>query len=455
MPLTVADLTMRNAPFMAFGAAKDLMYFKGPEVLLSGAAGTGKSRACLEKLHLICEKYDGVRCLILRKTRVSITQTAQVTYEQKVLPEGHLGNRIRWRSQEQEYRYSNGSKIVIGGLDNPTRIMSTEYDVIYVNEAIELTENEWEQASTRLRNGVLPYQQMIGDTNPQAPTHWLKKRADSGVLTMMNSRHEDNPRLFNQKTGELTEEGKAYIARLDALTGVRKARLRYGQWAAAEGLVFENWDRGVHIVEKGHIPSSWPRYWSVDFGYTHPFVWQAWALDPDGRLHRYHEIYMTGRLVTDHCKEIERVTKGEPRPRAIICDHDAEDRATIARYFHMDTTPAIKAVQAGIQAVNGRLKVAGDGKPRLLFHKDSLVKADPKLLDDKSPVCAEDEFDSYVWDSAPGAALKEVPIKKYDHAMDAMRYMVAHIDGVGKVRKGFRPAGAKAPDMKGAFGSIR
>jgi len=43
----------------------------------------------------------------------------------------------------QSYTYPNGSTIVLGGLDKESRIMSTQYDVIYVQEAIELTEAEW------------------------------------------------------------------------------------------------------------------------------------------------------------------------------------------------------------------------------------------------------------------------------------------------------------------------
>jgi hypothetical protein len=45
---------------------------------------------------------------------------------------------------------------MIGGMDKPTKIMSSEYDFIYVQEAIELTETDWENLTTRLRNGRCP-----------------------------------------------------------------------------------------------------------------------------------------------------------------------------------------------------------------------------------------------------------------------------------------------------------
>jgi hypothetical protein len=59
-------------------------------------------------------------------------------------------------------------------MDNPDRIMSTEFDTVFVQEATELTETDWENLTTRLRNFVLPYQQLTADCNSGSPSHWLK-----------------------------------------------------------------------------------------------------------------------------------------------------------------------------------------------------------------------------------------------------------------------------------------
>jgi len=60
------------------------MRYRGGEVLLAGPAGTGKSRAALEKLHLICLLTPNVRALVMRKTAVSLTTSAIKTYESDV-----------------------------------------------------------------------------------------------------------------------------------------------------------------------------------------------------------------------------------------------------------------------------------------------------------------------------------------------------------------------------------
>lgn len=426
------------------GAAKKIFTDKSDEILLSGPAGTGKSRAALEKIHHICMLRANVRALIVRKTLVSLTSTAMVTYQEHVAKDALSHGDVIWfggsSSSAAQFRYSNGSTITVGGMDKPTKIMSSEYDIIFVQEAIELSVNDWESLTTRLRNGKISYQQLIGDTNPAQPTHWLNARCQAGRTQFYDTHHEDNPILFGDD-GVVTDEGKAYITKLDNLTGVRKERLRYGRWVAAEGLIYEEFDRTIHVKNFSKIgpPMDWVRYWSVDFGYKNPMVIQWWAIDHDGRLYMYRELYYSGMLVEDMAKWALKLVKKvrtdewkEPKPRGIICDHDAEDRATFERHVGLGTIAATKTVSDGIQAVKTRLKVQKDGKPRLYIASDAVVQRDPELEDSKRPGSTYDEVTGYVWDiNSPqndGKNEKEVPLKQDDHGMDAMRYMVAELD---------------------------
>lgn len=443
------------------GAGRALFDAHEPEVLLSGPAGTGKSRACLEYLHVLALLNPGMRGLIVRKTLASLGSTALVTWRKYVIPEALNAGVVTWyggsQQEQPQYRYANGSSIAVGGMDKSTKIMSSEYDVVYVQEAIELTEADWEAITTRLRNGVLPWQQIIADTNPDVPTHWLKARCDRGVCRMLDSRHEDNPVLVDDG-GQLTEVGAAYLSKLDALTGPRHARLRRGLWVAAEGQIYDNFDPAIHVIDRFDIPDDWVRWWAVDFGFTNPFVCQWWAVDPDGRLILYREIYRTRRTVDDHARDIMdcvstpdpdwsgprvRAHDGriwtEPKPRAIIGDHDAEGRAVLRRELGMSITPADKRVEIGIQTVQKRLQVAGDGRPRLMVMRDSCVYRDPELVDAKKPTCTAEEFPGYVWDLGQGKAPKEQPLKVDDHGMDTTRYVVMKVDRGG--RPGIRMMG--------------
>jgi phage terminase large subunit len=395
-----------------------------PEVLLAGPSGTGKSRAALEKLNFLALRYPGVRMLVVRKTRESFAQSGFVTFEKDVLVPAHA----RFYSVRSEWRYRNGSVLVVGGLDKVSKVMSAEYDQIYVQEATEITEDEWEHLTTRLRRAATPYQQIMACCNPAGPNHWLKKRAEGGRLVLLPSLHEDNPLLYDEKSKGYTPFGQSYLAKLDSLTGVRYQRLRQGLWVAAEGMVYQQFDWDLHVVRHFRPPASWPRYWSVDFGYTHPFVFQAWAKDEDGRLYRFAELYHTGLTVEEAAGRIKEWMKrsGEDFPQGIVCDHDAEGRATLQKHLGVGTIAAEKSVSPGLQAVMKRLEVAEDGKPRIFFLKDSALARDPKLLAAKEPTATEEEFELYLWHE--GIKDSE-PVKQHDHGLDAVRYLVMHVDG--------------------------
>jgi phage terminase large subunit len=311
------------------------------------------------------------------------------------------------------------------------------HNCIYVQEATELTEDDWEALTTRLRYGRVSFQQIMADCNPSAPHHWLKQRADRGATQLIYCRHEDNPRLFDDD--EWSPEGTEYLRRLDALTGVRYERLRLGHWAAAEGLIYDMFDPAVHLYKAmGHPPDSWTRWWGVDFGFTNPFCWQAWAQDPDGRLYLYKEIYRTQTLVEDHARAIIAATRTahgrEPPPREVVCDHDAEGRATLESKLGLSTTAAHKSVLEGIEAVKARLKVQPDGKPRLYICRDALIERDQALVQASKPECTQSEILEYIWDDK---AKKEQPRKEADHGLDALRYVVAAVDLVGRPRLRF------------------
>lgn len=425
------------------GAARQLFKTRNSEVFMAGPAGTGKSLASLFRLHLTALHNPDARFLIVRKTAVSLGSTTLVSYEKKVAADALARGIVRWFGgsprEAPGYRYSNGAKIDVGGMDKPEKIMSAEYDLVFADEATELTLTDWESIGTRLRNGKLSWQQQIAACNPSGPKHWIKQRCDQGQSTMLVSRHRDNPAYVNAD-GTLTPAGVDYFAKLDALTGVRRLRLRDGIWAAADGLIYEGFDEAVHLVDQFTIPPQWTRWMTVDFGFTNPMVMQWWAEDGDGRLFLYRELYHTKRLVEDmavQAKGLMQYPSGqwrEPRPRAVICDHDAEDRATLEKHLGLGTVAAQKAVSTGIQAVQSRLKTQGDGRARLFIVRGALVERDGELDAVKKPACTEEEVTGYVWAVKPGNAggLKEEPLKQDDHGMDAMRYMVAERDLGGR-----------------------
>lgn len=405
--------------FAPRGGARLLWQSKAAEVVLSGPAETGKTWAFCHKLDALLWKYPGAQAAVVRKTRKSMDGTVLQTYR-RILGE-RTPVRVYGGSRPEWYDYPNGSRLYVGGLDDPSKVLSAERDFIYVNQAEELMLNDWETLLTRAsgRAGNAPYSQLMGDCNPSYPDHWLRQRAS---IQFLESRHEDNPTLFDED-GQITERGRKSLAILDSLTGVRYLRLRRGIWAAAEGLVYDEWDETVHLVDAFDVPHDWRRFRVIDFGYVNPFVCQWWALSPDDVLVMYREIYMTGRTVQQHAPQIVRLSQGE-HIEFTVADHDAEDRATLHN-AGVPTLPAVKDVSPGVQAVKERLARQGNGRPRLVLMRDALVEEDATLREAHRPTCTAQEVTGYVWEkSGDGRPLKEHPLKVNDHGMDAKRYMV-------------------------------
>lgn len=401
---------------------------KHHEVILSGPYQTGKTFAALHKLHTLLCLHKGCNALMVRKTRNSILSSAVVTYTQKVLPfpPGHdLCPIEKYGGERPEFFiYPNGSRLTVGGLDDADKYLSAEYDYIYVNQAEEIVLDAWEKLVGRAtgRAGNAPWTQVFGDCNPGPPNHWIKNRA---ALLLLETRHEDNPSLHDG--ADWTELGRKSLAILDGLTGLRYKRGRLGLWVGAEGVVYE-FDPTIHLIPRFAIPASWQRVRVVDFGFSNPFVCLWIALDGDGRMYVYRQLYMTQRTVRVHAQQIKEFSAGE-KFTATIADHDAEDRATLHENG-IQTIAAQKAVTVGIEKVQERLKVQGDGKPRLFVLQDGLLEIDPALAEKYHPLCLEDEFAVYTYpEGKDGKPVKEEPVKMYDHSLDALRYAVMYFDG--------------------------
>lgn len=414
------------------GAVRELWHSKAPEVVVSGPAETGKTYGVLQKLDALMWTYPGAQAAIVRKTYQSMPGSVLATYrkvlgkESPVRPYG--GEKPEW------YDYPNGSRVYVGGMDNPNKVLSAERDVIFVNQAEELELADWEVLTTRCtgRAGNMPYAQMVGDCNPGPPTHWILHRPS---LQVLYSRHEDNPALYDEG-GNLTEQGRRSMAVLDRLTGTRKERLRFGKWVSAEGVVYEAWDRGVHLVdaatlqEWGIIDAEGKLNWdkikrvigSLDWGFTNPGVLQVWALDNDRRMFLIHEIYRSKRLIDWWVREAWLLKERYGIDR-FYADPSEPQYIKQMRDGRLPVWPAQNDIGRGIQAVQERLPVQKDGRARLYIYQGGREHIDEELAEQKKPTSTVEELDLYVWArNQDGTITKEKPVDENNHGMDAMRY---------------------------------
>ncbi len=405
-----------------------------PELMFSGAFGAGKTRALCDKVVKLSLEHPGNRGLLCRKTEVSLRATTLRTlldgdgHLPPALPPAHIAAH---RRSDRTITLINGSEILYGGLFGEGRgwVNSLNLGWTAVDQAEELALDDWQLLQGRLRLDAVPLRQIFGACNPRHPGHWIYQRffidRPAGVQ-VVGARTFDNPHLPAD-----------YLARLETFTGPFYERFVLGKWVGLEGLVYDNFDPLVHVVEPFPLRPEWRRWRSIDFGYTNPFVC-LWACEVgagprEGAVVIYREIYASRRRVADLGAQIARLSEGE-RFAATFADHDAAGRAELHAQG-IATAPAQKDISTGLQTVRAWL----DAPPRLFFFRDALVARDARLTTDPvtgrrrhAPTCTIDEFSSYRWPSQEaGRAAPEHPLKVHDHGMDALRYLLMGIQRGG------------------------
>ena len=191
----------------------------------------------------------------------------------------------------------------------------------------------------------------------------------------------------------------------------RKSRL-FGDFTNQSGLIYNEVSPNLHIIKPFAPPKDWMRFRAIDFGCKNPFVCLWFALDPsDDVLHCYREYFATEKTTLENGRAIARLSYNDPAVEWTVADPESRDgRMILARECNIPSKPAWKAVSEGINLVKERLCPDANGKPHLLIHSNckSLIR----------------EFRLYRWSDGAGA---DKPIKKHDHGMDALRYMVAFL----------------------------
>jgi len=396
-------------------------------VLVEGPAGTGKSRAILEKLHACMVKYPGARALIIRKTRASLSETTLKTFEENVLSEHDPLHDGADREHRQHYEYPNGSRIVCGGLDRPTRYYSGEYDIVYIGEAIEVARDEAQSLLRSLRNNVMPYQQLIMDTNPGSPRHWLNMDADAGKLPRIRTVHADNP--------SVTE---AYLATLAAMDGVLYRRLFLGEWVAADGTVYQLLD--AHLGDD-LFQADKPTQVAVDpSNGSGPYA--ALVLQQVGpRVLVVDEFYRVGGMDED-LRDWLLASRYHARLAGVVCDPAKPD--TIKRLRAMLNVPV--AAKEGAKDI-----VAQVSAVKSLMVVDPVTKVSPLVVDRGRCPMLLDEFSRYAWrkppTTQPDRNAPDMPEDAHNHCLDALAYWVTAkaLTGTQRQQSWNRPSRTEAP----------
>lgn len=268
----------------------------GKRKLMAGAVGPGKSKTARNGAYRLCLTVPNLSVLLTRKTNPELERThiKEMRREQD-----DLG--FKWMEQAGQCRFPNGAVIECGHLEDEAAVqkyLSAEYDLIILEEAVQYKPDAIMELMSRARTSNEQVKKMGGPwvwalTNPGGPSHFLleslfiEKEPDIETYPAMAKYY--NPLEWqhihtNLDDNPYIDEDYAAIA----LSGLRKARyeqLRYGDWSAAEGAFFEMFTKQTHVR---HLELPTPVHGvieAMDWGYTSPGCWKAYAPVGDNHWH--------------------------------------------------------------------------------------------------------------------------------------------------------------------------
>ena len=240
--------------------------------------------------------------------------------------------------------------------------------------------------------------------NPAGPSHWFYKEwilgAEKRNCLRLHFTMEDNP--------SLTEEIRQRYQRL--YTGVFYRRYILGQWAQAEGRVYDFFEpEMVKKVPEGPF-DKW--YVSCDYGTVNPTSMGLWGLH-QGVWYRVQEFYFASRerqrqMTDEEYAEALANLVGKRFVTAVIVDPSAASFIEVLKRKGWRVKKADNDVLGGIRLTSDCLK---DGRIVICEGCSDCIR----------------EMDEYVWDLSSGS--RDRVRKEHDHAMDDMRYFVSTVLG--------------------------
>jgi phage terminase large subunit len=393
---------------------------ESPWVLTDGGRGSGKTRGLAAKIAKRA-KVPGAREGLFRQRLIDLRTT---TLRSLLEGDGHappilLPGSYHHNQQLKTIKLHNGGEIVYNGMDqgdvgrqmgSTGRGSSMNLSGAAFDEWVEMTEAAVVQVamSVRLQIPGLPLQR-YGACNPGPPAHWIAKRFGLSPGGTPKAGHE---RIMAPAWNNWHNPPE-YLDELKGLEGVARERYWLGKWVGADGLVYDRWDRQVHVVENTAPPKR--VVLGVDDGYNDPFVCLRVHVDPDGRAHIASEVYESKLIESEKLARVREML-GADKDAPVYCDSASPALIERFRREGINAIPCKKgpdSVVAGISIVQKRLVDAGDGLPRLTV----------------DPCCTNTirEFESYEWKPAEGG-LKDKPREGNDHAMDSARYICEALD---------------------------
>lgn len=375
-----------------------------PIVVNVGGVRSSKSYSISQCINFDCVEHPGLRVAIGRKIASTLKPTLLKTFidaatSMQLWDENNFNKTDRY----YEYDFHDGnaikSDIQFFGLDNSQKVMGSEYNIIWIDEATEFTYEDYLKLKTRLSaKKPVGWKQnkIILSLNPSDARGWIRtKLLTQPDVCLIESTYKDNPFLDDD-----------YVRGLEAMKEASPQMYKMlvlNQWGISEGRVFDKWE----LYDDSTAPKEYEQVlYGLDFGYNHPTALIECSYK-DNEVYLREVIYKQFLTNPELINLMDKI--GVRKDLTMIAD--SAEPARIADIFNRGYFRC-----EGIKKIDVVKTIDILKKYKIYIHKDS------KNL--------QSEFDEYEWKkNLAGQYLDKLePDKQHDDAIAAVRYATQYFD---------------------------
>lgn len=376
-------------------------------ILYSGAFGAGKTllmshvviRECIN--HPRSLWFFGSQTVPMLRDTVVRTFMEEIDLYQQELDKRDINLKLKkqWLSHTMTFKFFNDSEILFRSCDEPSKFKSLNLEGFAIDEPVDVDEEVFLMLQGRLRGRHTGHQIGVMAGNPAGRMNWVYQK------------FFENPSpeyyVVHTTTYDNTYLPPDYIPSMEASFDEDYAK-RYlkGEWGSFEGMVYKDFSHEQHV---GSFQDKEYKYYicGIDDGTRNPCCMLTLGVDADNHVYIVDELYETGLVDTEKVEELYERHKKYNYKRVYV-DPSA-----------LNLIESIKQRRIRVDGADNDLN-SGISKIKSLF-KNNMIHID------KTCVNFLKEVESYRYMKDKNVTRKnltEEPIKKNDHAMDAVRYAV-------------------------------
>ncbi len=380
-------------------------------IVHQGGTGSGKTFSVLQYLLYFAMFHNDKVISVVAETFPHLKRGAMRDFK-RALGDSVLAGAVTENKTDHVFTFKTGSMIEFFSADAEAKLRGARRDILFINECNNIDYEAFQQLDVRTRCRTLL------DYNP-VRRFWVHDH-------LLPSLHADG-HLFIKSTyldnDHLTAEEKRNIERRRANANWWKV-YGEGEIGMAEGLVFSNWailptkneelrtmnenspdtfNFSLSTFNSQQLPGQLLGY-GIDFGFTHSPTAIVQVHEYEGELYVHELLYRTG-MQND---ELFAFAEKHIDLNALAVADSAEPKTI--DYLYRKGWKGIKPADKGNDSVEFGINILLDRRINVTQESLNLIK----------------EMRQYMWDTNKDGQFIRRPVKEYDHAIDALRYVYSY-----------------------------